>query len=71
MAIWLLQIDLGGNLFTTEWKEDPQSEFKTIAECAEAANKKRDTILETSLKYPELGVIDVRIDCVETQSNMI
>ena len=66
MSIFLLQVDVGGYPFTTPFEENPRIEFKTVKECVSAAKDKRNKMLESSLKYLELGIVDVKIDCIET-----
>ena len=66
MSIFLLQVDVGGYFFTTPFEENPRIEFKTVKECISAAKDKRNKMLESSLKYLELGIVDVKIDCIET-----
>ena len=66
MSIFLLQVDVGGYFFTTPFEENPRIEFKTVKECVSAAKDKRNKMLESSLNYLELGIVDVKIDCIET-----
>ena len=66
MSIFLLQVDVGGYPFTTLFEENPKIEFKTVKECVSAAKDKRNKMLKSSLKYLELGIVDVKIDCIET-----
>ena len=69
MSIFLLQVDVGGYFVTTPFEENPKIEFKTVTECVHAAKDKRNKMLESSLNYLELGIVDVKIDCIEaTQS---
>ena len=69
MSIFLLQVDVGGYPSTTPFEEKPRIEFNTITECINAAKDKRNKMLESSLNYLELGIVDVKIDCIEaTQS---
>ena len=69
MSIFLLQIDVGGYPFTTPFEENPRIEFNTITECINAAKDKRNKMLESSLNYLELGIVDVKIDCIETKQS--
>ena len=66
MSIFLLQVDVGGYPFTTPFEENPRIEFNTITECINAAKDKRNKMLESSLNYLELGIVDVKINCIET-----
>ena len=66
MSIFLLQVDVGGYPFTTPFEENPKIEFNTITECINAAKDKRSKMLKSSLNYLELGIVDVKINCIET-----
>jgi hypothetical protein len=41
-------------------------EFGTLRECESAATIKRESMLISSEKYPDLGIKDVLIRCVDT-----
>jgi hypothetical protein len=67
MAILLGQIDLAGDVFYIRFQQDPIIEYATIEQCKEASVKQGNLMLENSLKYPELNIIDVKINCVESK----
>ena len=66
MLIMLFQMDPYGNPFTTSMQESPLRQYATIAECESAADVKRDAMLKSALKYPDLGIMDVQIRCVDS-----
>ena len=65
MLIMLLQTDAGGYPYTTALQQDPVREFATLRECEQASEIKRESMLKSSLKYPDLGIQDVLIRCVD------
>jgi hypothetical protein len=65
MLIMLLQTDAGGYPYTTALQEDPVREFATLRECEQASEIKRESMLKSSQKYPDLGIQDVLIRCVD------
>ena len=69
MSIFLLQVDVGGYPFTTPFEENPKIEFKTVKECINAAKNKKSKMLKSSLNYLELGIVDIKIDCIETKQS--
>lgn len=66
MLIMLLQLDIGGYPFTTTMQEDPMREFATVQQCESASVSKRESMLKSSIKYPDLGIVDVVIRCVDS-----
>ena len=66
MLILLLQLDPMGQPRTTALQESPIKEYATQQECDRAAESKRDAMLKSSEQYPDLGVVDVRITCVDS-----
>ena len=66
MLIMLLQLDLSGYPYTTAMQEDPPREYATLRECESAAVIKREDMLKSSLKYLDMGIVDVRINCVDS-----
>lgn len=66
MLIMLFQMDPDGNPFTSALQESPLRHYASIAECESAADTKRDAMLKSSLKYPDLGIVDVLIRCVDS-----
>jgi len=66
MAIMLGQMDLLGNVFYTPFEQNPRIEFNTIEKCLDASKIKGDEMYASSKKYPELGIVHIKIDCIET-----
>jgi len=66
MLIMLLQLDPDGYPYTATMQESPLRNYATITECESAADRKRDAMLESSKKYPDLAIVDVRIRCVDS-----
>jgi len=69
MAILLGQLDLMGNVFYTTFEENPKTKFNTMEECLTAAKIKGDKMYKSSLKYPDLDIVDIKINCIETKSS--
>ena len=66
MAIMLGQLDITtGYLYYTPFEENPIRQFKTINECLAASQIRGDNMYKSSLKYPELGIVEIKIDCIE------
>ena len=63
MAIFLCQMDITGSIYYTPMAESPRVEYSTVDECLSAADIKRKEMLESSLKYPELEIFNVIIEC--------
>ena len=63
MAILLCQLDSTGSFYYTPMSESPRIEYNTMQECLTAAETKRKEMLRSSLKYPELEIVDVNIEC--------
>jgi len=63
MAILMCQMDITGSFYYTPMVESPRIEYNTLEECQSAAAIKRKDMLYSSLKYPELELFDVIIDC--------
>jgi len=66
LLIMLFQLDPDGNPYTATMQESPLRQYDTLAECERAADRKRDAMLESSKKYPDLGIQDVQIRCVDS-----
>ena len=64
MLIMLIQMDPAGYTYTTPMQEDPVTQYRTLTECESAADTKRQTLLQSSARYPDLGIKDIRIQCV-------
>jgi len=65
MAILMCHMDVTGSFYYTPMVENPRVEYNTLEECQSAADIKRKGMLYSSLKYPELELLDVMIDCKE------
>ena len=65
MLIILLQLDPDDHPYTTALQESPRHEYVTLAECESAAQTKRNAMLRSSVKYPNLAIVDVMIRCVD------
>ena len=67
MLIMLLQMDPDDGLpYTTAMQQSPMTEYSSLQECERAAELKRDAMLKSSKQYPDLGIVDVRIRCVDS-----
>ena len=66
MLIMLLHLDTDGYPYTSALQESPLRQYATITECESAADRKRDAMLESSKKYPDLAIVDVQIRCVDS-----
>lgn len=63
MFILIWQMDVTGDVYTTPMVESPRQEYVTYEECSLAADIKRKEMLLSSLKYPELEIFEVSIEC--------
>ena len=66
MLIMLFHLDPDGYPYTATMQESPLRQYATIMECESAADLKRDAMLKSSKKYPDLGIVDVQIRCVDS-----
>ena len=66
MLIMLLHLDPDGYPYTTAMQQSPLTEYNTLQECDTAAELKRESMLKSSRQYPDLGIVDVRIRCVDS-----
>ena len=66
MLILIHQADVTGTITISPFEEQPKNKFATIQKCEEAAEDKKNSILKSSSNYLELGIVDVKIICVET-----
>lgn len=66
MAIFVGYLDLEGTVFYSPFEELPHKVYNTKQECLIASKVKGDEMYESSIKYPELGIVHIKIDCVET-----
>jgi hypothetical protein len=67
MLIMLLHLDPDGYPYTSTMQEDPRTEYTTLNECERRAETRRDTMLKSSLRYPDLGIVDIRITCLPSE----
>jgi hypothetical protein len=63
MAIVLCQMDVRGYIYFTHMKENPLIEYNSYKQCKDAADIKKEKMLISSLKYPEMEIVDVFINC--------
>lgn len=66
MLIMLFHMDPYGYPYTSTMQESPLRQFDTQKECESAADIKRESMLKSSLKYPDLGIVDILIRCVDS-----
>ena len=67
MLIMLLQMDPDNGLpYTTHLQQSPLIEYMTLSECDRASEQKRTAMLTSSLKYPDLMIVDILIQCVDS-----
>jgi hypothetical protein len=67
MLIMLLQLDpMDGLPYTTAMQQSPMIEYNTLQECELASELKRTEMLKSSRSYPDLGIINIIIECVDS-----
>ena len=67
MLIMLLQMDpMDGLPYTTALQQSPMIEYTTLSECDAASEQKRTAMLTSSLSYPDLLIVDILIQCVDS-----
>jgi len=66
MLIMLLHLDPDSQPYTTALQESPMREYSTQSECDTAAESKRESMLKSLRNYPDLGIVDVKIQCVDS-----
>ena len=67
MLILLLQMDPHDGLpYTTALQQSPMTEYSTLQECERAAELKRESMLKSSRSYPDLGIVNIIIECVDS-----
>jgi hypothetical protein len=66
MLIMLFHLDPDGYPYTSTMQESPLRNYATIMECESAADVKRESMLKSALKYPDLGIVDILIRCVDS-----
>ena len=67
MLIMLLQMDpMDGLPYTTALQQSPMIEYSTLNECERAAELKRTAMLKSSRQYPDLAIVNILIECVDS-----
>ena len=67
MLIMLLQLDpMDGLPYTTALQQSPLVEYSTLQECEQAAELKRTEMLKSSRQYPDLAIVNIIIECVDS-----
>ena len=67
MLIMLLQMDPDNGLpYTTAMQQSPLIEYSTLQECERAAESKRTEMLKSSRQYPDLAIVNILIECVDS-----
>jgi len=67
MLIMLLQMDPDDGLpYTAALQQSPMIEYTSLQECDQAAVQKRAAMLKSSRQYPDLGIVNIIIECVDS-----
>ena len=66
MLVLLLHNPMEGTPYTTQLQQSPMVEYMTLKECDLAGQQKRTDMLNSSLSYPELAIVDVITACVDS-----
>jgi hypothetical protein len=67
MLIMLLQLDPDDGLpYTTALQQSPLIEYNTLQECESAAELKRTEMLKSSRSYPDLAIVNIIVECVDS-----
>jgi hypothetical protein len=67
MLIMLLQLDpMDGLPYTTALQQSPMIEYTSLQECESAAESKRTEMLKSSRQYPDLAIVNIVIECVDS-----
>jgi hypothetical protein len=67
MLILLLQMDPHDGLpYTTALQQSPMTEYSTLEECELASELKRTEMLKSAKRYPDLGIVNIVIECVDS-----
>ena len=67
MLIMLLQMDPDDGLpYTTALQQSPIIEYNTLQECEAASELKRTVMLKSSRQYPDLAIVNIVIECVDS-----
>ena len=67
MLIMLLQMDPDDGLpYTTALQQSPIIEYNTLQECELASELKRTAMLKSSRQYPDLAIVNIIVECVDS-----
>ena len=67
MLIMLLQLDpMDGLPYTTALQQSPLIEYTSLQECEQASELKRTVMLKSSRQYPDLAIVNILIECVDS-----
>ena len=66
MLIMLLHLDPDGLPYTTAMQQSPLIEYNTLQECELASESKRTAMLKSSRQYPDLAIVNIVIECVDS-----
>ena len=67
MLIMLLQMDPDDGLpYTTALQQSPMTEYTSLQECESASESKRTEMLKSSRQYPDLAIVNIVIECVDS-----
>jgi len=67
MLIMLLQMDPDDGLpYTAALQQSPMIEYTSLQECERAAESKRTAMLKSSGQYPDLAIVNIMIECVDS-----
>ena len=67
MLIMLLQMDPDSGLpYTTALQQSPMIEYTSLQECERAAESKRTEMLKSAKRYPDLAIVNIVIECVDS-----
>ena len=67
MLIMLMQLDPDDGLpYTTALQQSPLIEYTSLQECETASELKRTVMLKSSRQYPDLAIVNIVIECVDS-----
>ncbi len=67
MLIMLLQMDPDDGLpYTTALQQSPLIEYSSLQECELASELKRTVMLKSSRQYPDLAIVNIIVECVDS-----
>lgn len=61
-------MDINGGAYNTPFVEEPRKIYNDIRECMIAAENKRKSMLQSAKKYPDLEIVDIKVNCVPIES---